>query len=69
MGVAPGDDLVLIEEPAENGEVVRMEGRKAAAHGLIGIAGKARRPAVEQLRERRREEAAGESGDACRPRT
>jgi len=62
LGMRPGDDLLVSEEP---GGALRVESRRAAAQALIGRA----RPApdhstVKELRAERRREAAGADADA-----
>ena len=48
------------------GDVLRVESRRAAAHALIGLAGPSSRSAVELLRDDRRVQAAAEDADARR---
>ena len=52
----------------ESDGVLRVEGRRAAAHGLIGIAGPSPggRSSVELLQEDRRQQLAAEEADARR---
>jgi bifunctional DNA-binding transcriptional regulator/antitoxin component of YhaV-PrlF toxin-antitoxin module len=61
LGMRPGDDFVVTEE-ADG--VLRVESRRTAARGLIGLAGPADRSMVEELRGLRRREAAAEDVDA-----
>lgn len=65
LGMRAGDDLVVSEESAG---VLRVESRRAAAHALIGLAGSAGdRSAIDDLRDERRREVAGQDADARRP--
>lgn len=57
LGLRAGDE-VRISEEADG--VLRVESRQAAAHALIGSAGRTKRSAVEELRAERRRDAAAE---------
>lgn len=61
LGMRPGDDLMVTEE-ADG--VLRVESRRTAAQGLIGLAGPADHSMVEELRALRRREATAEDVDA-----
>jgi AbrB family looped-hinge helix DNA binding protein len=65
LGLRPGDEVRMT---VEVDGVLRVEGRRAAAHALIGIAGPSPggRSAVELLREDRRLQLATEEADARR---
>lgn len=58
LGLRAGDEVKISEE-ADG--VLRVESRQAAAHGLIGSAGRMKGSAVEELRAERRREVAAEN--------
>ena len=60
LGLKPGDELLVSED---EGGVLHVSGRMAAARALIGIAGPSAGSAVDELRELRRQDAAGDSDD------
>jgi len=59
--MSPGDELVVTEEP---GGTLRLQSRRAAAHSLIGLAGRLEHSAVADLRDERRREVESETGPA-----
>ena len=61
LEMRPGDELVVTEEP---GGTVRLQSRRAAAHALLGLAGRLEHSAVDDLRDDRRSDATSESGPA-----
>lgn len=63
LGLRAGDE-VRISEEAEG--VLRLESRRAAARSLVGSAGLAEHPIVEELRADRRAQADAEDQDARR---
>jgi AbrB family looped-hinge helix DNA binding protein len=63
LGLRAGD-VVKISEEADG--VLRVESRRAAAHALIGSAGRINGSAVEELRAERRRQAAAEDRAAQR---
>ncbi|MDQ3716855.1 MAG: AbrB/MazE/SpoVT family DNA-binding domain-containing protein [Actinomycetota bacterium] len=56
LGLEPGDLLLV----SESDGVLRLASRRAAARGLIGLAGSADHSTVEELRSQRRRDASGE---------
>lgn len=56
FGWHPGDELVIVDEP----DGARLTSRRAAARGLIGLAGSADHSVIDELRRQRESEAADE---------
>jgi AbrB family looped-hinge helix DNA binding protein len=56
LGWQPGDELVIVDES----DGARLTSRRAAARGLIGLAGSVDHSAVDDLRRQREREAADE---------
>ncbi len=61
LEMRPGDELVVTEEP---GGTVRLQSRRAAAHTLLGLAGRLAHSAVDDLRDDRRSDIAAETDTA-----
>ncbi|MGH2915027.1 MAG: AbrB/MazE/SpoVT family DNA-binding domain-containing protein [Solirubrobacteraceae bacterium] len=61
LGLGVGDEVTISEE-ADG--VLRLQSRRAAARALIGLAGRAERSVVEELRVDRRRQAEAEDRDA-----
>lgn len=57
LELLPGDVLVVTEEPSGG---LRLQGRRAAARSLIGLAGHVEHSAVDDLRAERRQEVEAE---------
>ncbi|UNX55317.1 AbrB/MazE/SpoVT family DNA-binding domain-containing protein [Georgenia sp. TF02-10] len=64
LGLSPGDEVVVIEEP----DGARLVSTPVAARALIGIAGKLDHSAVDELRQLRAREAADEDSVARQQR-
>ncbi|MGH3449086.1 MAG: AbrB/MazE/SpoVT family DNA-binding domain-containing protein [Nocardioidaceae bacterium] len=60
LGLKPGDELVIVEEP----DGARLKSRRVAAQALIGLAGTADHSVVDELRRQREREAADEDAAA-----
>lgn len=63
LGLHAGDEVMITEE---SDGVLRVESRRAAAHALIGSAGRSKRSVANELRAERRRQAAAEDQDATR---